>query len=150
MAILDPFALKRTSDMQIQALLTGQQSSVARCSKGKKKRNFNLALFTGVILFLPRDLREHSSSTITIELEVARRAITANTKVHSHRRRIDDMILTFDEIDESVYRSERTIRIEIRERADAKRTQCVSCFSVSSFPSSRDRFSRYTANRSGM
>lgn len=108
MAVLDPFALDDTSDMQIQAFLTGQQSSVARCSKERK--NFNFALFNRCHV-LPRDLREHSSSTMTIELEVARRAITANTKVHNHRRRIG-MVPTFDRRI-SLNRSERTIRIEI-------------------------------------
>lgn len=92
MAVLESFAFDGTSDVQIQAFLAGQQSSVARCSKEKKKEISTLHYLRQVF---PHDLREHSSSTITIELEVARRATTANTRVHNHRRRID-MIPTFD------------------------------------------------------
>lgn len=49
MAIFDVFALDGASDMQFQALLAGQQSSVACYIK----ENFN-ALSTGVIFFLER------------------------------------------------------------------------------------------------
>jgi len=73
---------------------------------------------------------------------VARRAIMANTKVHNHRRCID-MIPRFDRrinLPEWTYHPNRD-----HERGDC--TQDDSCFSVSSFLSSRDLFLRYTANR---
>lgn len=93
MAIFDIFALDGASDMKFQALLTGQQSSVACCIV---KGNFNALSTCVIFFFFPRDLREHSSSTITMESEVDRRMITANTKVHNHRRRVDMILFAFD------------------------------------------------------
>lgn len=141
MAVLDPLALDGASDVQIQTLLTGQQSPVARCKTNFQKNSHFLRRISRY------HLREHSSSTIIIELGVAHRTITANTKVRSHRRRTG-MILAFAR---RVASPRRIIPSEARSRAQRRASSARTrrLFSVSSsFSSSRDLLSRYTASRS--
>lgn len=100
------------------------------------KRKFQCTFYRYNIF--SRDLREHSSSTITIESEVARRMITANTKVHNHRRRVDMILFAFDR---------RIALPKWMYHPWSARETTRRFLSVSSFPSSRDLFRRYTTNR---